>query len=97
MGFNHDGTWRNSYEAEQHLCFNKPWDQPVCWTLMGYASGWCTAFFGKPLVAIETQCAGAGSDHCEFLIQPETAWGEAATPYMAAYKEFAVSQDPDGT
>jgi Activator of aromatic catabolism/V4R domain len=84
------GVWNNSYEAEQHLCFNHSWDEPVCWTLMGYASGWCTAFFGKRLVAIESMCAGKGDDHCEFVIQPEAAWGKQAAPYIDAYKEFAV-------
>ena len=60
--------WRNSYEAEQHLGFNKTWDEPVCWTLMSYASGWCTAFFGKRLLAIESMCAGKGDPHCEVMI-----------------------------
>lgn len=81
-------VWKNSYEAEQHLCFNKPATQPVCWTLMGYASGWCTAFMGKRILAIESMCAGKGDTHCEVMIQPQTAWGKEAAPYIAAYKEF---------
>ena len=84
------GVWTNSYEAEQHLCFNEPSDEPVCWTLMGYASGWSTAFFGKRLLALEPVCVGKGDDHCEWKIQPESAWGKEAQPYIEAYKEFAV-------
>jgi hypothetical protein len=42
------GIWENSYEAEQHLMFNDIAKEPVCFSLMGYASGWSTAFFGKP-------------------------------------------------
>jgi len=84
------GVWTNSYEAEQHLCFHKAGKEPVCWTLMGYASGWCTAFFGKRLIAIEPLCAGKGDEHCEWKIQPETAWSHEAAPYVQAYRDFAI-------
>jgi hypothetical protein len=84
------GVWKNSYEAEQHLCFNPPSDEPVCWTMMGYASGWSTAFFGKRLLALEPVCVGKGDDHCEWKIQPESDWGKEAEPYLKAYKEFNV-------
>ena len=82
--------WKNSWEAEQHLCFNEASKQPVCWSLMGYASGWSTAFFGKPLLAIERACAGRGDDHCEVIIQPPSAFGQEAAPYVEAYREFAA-------
>jgi len=82
------GVWSNSYEAEQHLSYNEPEAQPVCWSLMGYASGWCTAFFGSPLLAIEPVCMGKGDDHCEWKIQPPSKWGEEAKPYLEAYKQF---------
>ena len=82
------GVWTSSYEAEQHLSFNEPSDEPVCWTLMGYASGWCTAFFGKMLIAIEPFCVGKGDDHCEWKIQPPEVWGEEADIYVQAYKQI---------
>jgi hypothetical protein len=82
------GVWTNSYEAEQHLSYNDKADAPVCWSLMGYASGWSTAFFGRPLIAIEPVCRGMGHDHCEWKIMPPEDWGEAGKPYVAAYKSF---------
>ncbi len=82
------GVWTNSYEAEQYLSFNHESDEPVCWSLMGYASGWGTAFFGSPLVAIEPLCVGKGDDHCEWKIQPPEAWGDEAKPYMEVYNKF---------
>lgn len=85
-----DSVWKNSYEAEQHLCFNKPAAEPVCWTLVGYASGWCTAFFGKRVIALELSCAGKGDDHCESRILAESAWGAEAAPYIEALKDFRV-------
>ena len=63
------GLWRNSYEAEIHLAEFGQSDRPVCHTLTGYASGWCTAFFGAPLVAVERMCLGKGDPHCAFEIK----------------------------
>lgn len=86
------GKWLNSYEAEQHLSFNSQSDSPVCWSLMGYASGWCSAFFGKLVVAIEPVCVGKGDSHCEWKIQRPLAWGEEAKPYLKLYYELNPSR-----
>lgn len=82
------GVWKNSYEAEQHVQFHGLSSEPVCWSLMGYASGWCSAFFGKPVLAIEPVCIGKGDDHCEWLIKPIATWGKEAKPYIDALKHF---------
>jgi hypothetical protein len=82
------GVWKNSYEAEQYLTFNHVGKDPVCWSLMGYASGWCTAFFGSPVIAIEPVCMGKGDEHCGWLIQPPAAWGDAAQPYLDAFGDL---------
>lgn len=57
------GLWRNSYEAEIHLQRFGRSEHPVCATLSGYASGWSTAFFGQPLLCVETSCEAQGADH----------------------------------
>jgi hypothetical protein len=82
------GVWTHSYEAEQHLSYYDVAAEPVCWSLMGYASGWCSAFFGAPLIAIEPLCQGKGDDHCEWKVQPAAAWGQEAEPYIKAYRPF---------
>lgn len=84
------GVWTNSYEAEQYLTFNETAQESVCWSLMGYASGWSTAFFGSKLIAIEPICVGKGDDHCEWKIQPEKVWGNdpVAKPVIDALKQF---------
>jgi hypothetical protein len=82
------GVWTNSFEAEQHLSFNDRSYQPVCWTLMGYATGWCTAFAGWPVLAIEPLCVGKGDSHCEWEIKPPEQWGDRAVPYIDALNVF---------
>ena len=76
--FHMAGIWRNSYEADVHVQTFGRSSRPVCHSLTGYASGWATAFFGSPLLAIETMCAGAGDPHCQFEIRPQAAWGPEA-------------------
>ena len=81
--------WKNAYEAEQHLSYNACSTDPVCWSLMGYASGWSTGFFGVPMLAIEEQCVGCGDAHCCVVVQPLSCWSDAvALPYREAFKEF---------
>lgn len=82
------GIWRQSYEAEQYLTFNHTATEPVCWSLMGYASGWCTGFFGSPVLCVEPVCFGKGDDHCEWLIKPPGAWDEQAAPYLDALRDL---------
>ncbi len=86
--FYFSGIWTNSYEAEQYLSYNPLAAEPVCWSLVGYASGWATAFFGSPLIAIEPLCVGRGDNHCEWIVQRPEQWGAVAEPYLAAYRQF---------
>ena len=86
------GIWRQSYEAEQYLTFNHAASEPVCWSLMGYAAGWCTGFFGSPVICIEPVCVGKGDDHCEWLIKPPEAWDKKAEPYLDALRDLLESR-----
>ena len=82
------GDWINSFEADQHLTFNIHAEEPVCWSLMGYATGWCTAFFGKLVIAIEPVCRGKGDKCCGWKIQRPDAWGDEANMYLDIYKKI---------
>lgn len=84
------GIWANSYEADQHLAYLGQSNEVVCWSLMGYASGYATAFFGKKLIAVEPACIGKGDETCEFEIKPEADWGDEAQPYIEALKNFKI-------
>lgn len=85
------GDWLNSFEAEQHLSFYHHSRQPVCWVLMGYASGWCTGFMNKPMLAIEPMCLGKGDKHCRWEIKPVDEWGEERISYVKALKDLFKS------
>jgi anti-anti-sigma regulatory factor len=85
------GTWENSYEADNYLKQHGTSHEPVCHTLIGYASGWSTSFFGQPLLAVELRCRACGEDVCEFEIRPSDAWGPEADSYRDAMAGTQVS------
>jgi transcriptional regulator with PAS, ATPase and Fis domain len=59
-----EAEWINSYEAEQHLKYFGQSENPVCWTLLGYASGYASAALGRDMFYIERECVGRGDPHC---------------------------------
>ncbi len=70
--------WDHSWEVETHLRDFGPQDEPVCWMLIGYASGYTTAFFGQKILYKEVQCAGCGHEHCEIEGRPLKDWPDGA-------------------
>ena len=68
------GNWLNSFIAEQYVKLYGPTTFPVCWMLVGYATGYGSEFFGTPLVCRETMCVAKGDPHCQFTIKPPDDW-----------------------
>ncbi|MFN7989196.1 MAG: sigma 54-interacting transcriptional regulator [Thermoanaerobaculia bacterium] len=69
--------WEESYEAEQHLLHFGVSDEPVCWTLTGFAGGYLTAAHGRRIRVIEESCVGKGDAVCRMAGEPEEEWDEA--------------------
>jgi two-component system, NtrC family, response regulator HydG len=71
-----EGLWHDSYEAEQHLLHFGRAEEPVCWTLCGFASGYLSFCNGKEIVCLEERCAGKGDATCHMIGKPREEWGE---------------------
>ncbi len=71
--------WDHSWEVESHVRDFGPQDEPVCWMLLGYASGYTTAFMGRPTFFKEIECSACGAAHCRIEGRPLADWpdGEA--------------------
>jgi len=76
--------WDHSWEAYAHQQKYGQVEDPVCWTLLGYASGYTSAFMGRLILYKETFCAACGSDHCSIVGRPIEEWpdGEAHRVYF---------------
>ncbi|GAB2182459.1 sigma-54-dependent Fis family transcriptional regulator [Denitratisoma sp. agr-D3] len=76
--------WENSWEAEAHIREFGIQDEAVCWMLIGYASGYTTAFLGKFVLFKEVECMGRNDAHCRIIGKPVEEWQDAEefTPYF---------------
>jgi PucR family transcriptional regulator, purine catabolism regulatory protein len=63
------GYWKNSFEVGNHISQQGIDNEAICWTLIGYASGYLTQVFGKEVVAYEKYCQGKGDADCYFIAQ----------------------------
>ena len=69
--------WHNSYEAEESLRLYGVSSEPVCWSQIGYACGYTSHFFNKPIVYKEVECIGKGDAHCRIIGRPLDEWDDA--------------------
>lgn len=67
-------AWKNSAEVDAHLQTHGVSESPVCWTLIGYASGYTSTFMGRPVVYRELSCRACGARRCRMLGKPLAAW-----------------------
>jgi transcriptional regulator with GAF, ATPase, and Fis domain len=77
--------WDYSWEAYTHRQKFGQVDHPACWVLLGYASGYTSAFMGRLILFKETQCAASGDNHCQIIGRPIEEWpdGEAHRIYFS--------------
>lgn len=69
--------WDHSWEVETHVRDFGPQDAPVCWMLVGYASGYTSAFMGRPTLFKEVACCACGSPHCRIEGRALADWPDA--------------------
>ena len=66
--------WHDSLEASAHLEADGVAAHPVCWMQIGYASGFNSALFGRPILFREVQCRATGAPHCRIVGKPVDQW-----------------------
>lgn len=67
----------NSWEAEGHLRHFGESSEGVCWNLIGYASGYTSAFMGRSILYKEIECFANGAKHCFVIGKPVEEWEDA--------------------
>jgi DNA-binding NtrC family response regulator len=74
--FDAEVIWRNSYVAEQHVHHAGKSEEPICWSLIGYASGYASACFGREIYYNEIECVAQGHAHCSVVGKDAPSWGD---------------------
>ncbi len=70
--------WENSWEGQWHRHYYGVHSEPVCWTQIGYACGYTSAFMGRPILYKEVECVGVGQNNCRIVGKPVEEWDDAS-------------------
>ncbi len=81
-----EGSWKDSYEAEQHLLHLGKADHAVCWSLTGFASGYVSKRTGRDVYFMETHCCGKGDALCQIEGRYKENWGEEFADQLQYYQ-----------
>ena len=82
--------WENSWEGQWHRHHYGVHSEPVCWTQIGYACGYTSAFMGRPILYKEVECAGMGNPNCRIVGKPADEWPDAAR-YMKLFTPESIA------
>ena len=69
-------VWKDSFEAEQHLMQVGRAEEPVCWTLTGFVSGYLSRALDREVNARESKCRAKGDTVCRMSARPAERWRE---------------------
>ena len=91
------GIWENSYEAAEHIKQLGLSKNPVCHTLIGYASGYMSTVFAEPLYAKEIECVGKGDSECRWVIKTKKQWENEQQEKPYFYNETPIVKELEVT
>ena len=87
-----NAVWLDSYEAEQHLLHFGRADEPVCWTLSGFASGYLSCAHGREVYCVEDRCRGRGDAICHIVGRAREDWGEVIEAHLPYYQSACMDE-----
>lgn len=68
--------WQNSIEDVAAQMKSEQATEAACWMQIGYASGYTTAFMGRPILYREVECQSLGARHCRIVGKPIPEWDD---------------------
>ncbi|MEK4181588.1 XylR N-terminal domain-containing protein [Aeribacillus sp. FSL K6-1121] len=93
----HEAIWKNSYEAEEHLQRFGLAHEPVCHTLVGYASGYLSTILGKKVITKEVKCKAMGHEYCHAVCRTVEEWDGEIDGELKYYKADNIIGELDET
>ncbi len=91
--FEEEVFWHDSYVAEQHVHHYGKSSSAVCWSLIGYASGFASACMGKEIYFREVSCVGQGAKQCVGVGRDANSWGADLDSIRADFQAASVGHE----
>lgn len=88
-------NWYDSVEAAEFSRHHRQATEPVCWTQIGYASGYASEFFNTLIIYKEVQCSAEGHAHCRVVGKPADAWGPGDPEVILFRERITASLDEE--
>ena len=88
--------WHHSAECESHLAHLGVGHQPGGWQQVGYASGYASAFFGRPFLFRELECVAMGHSKCFLVGKPAEEWDDPESE-LRYFRAENYSSRPKGS
>lgn len=82
-----ENLWHNSYEVDICQSDLGYLDEPACWNLEGYASGYSSVMMQREIFFQEAECRACGDVHCRVIGKPAEEWDN--------YQEYKQFLEPD--
>lgn len=84
--------WNNSSEDEFSLQYREADVDAACWMQIGYASGYTSAFVGRPILYQEVECRALGQKQCRIVGKPLDEWPDAERQWFDLVDTFSVGK-----
>jgi two-component system response regulator HydG len=84
--FHSECLWKTSCEADEYLAEIGQAEHPICWKLVGYASGFATFCLGQPIYFVEQRCRAQGHEFCAAVGKDINSWGDEITPHLPYFE-----------
>jgi DNA-binding NtrC family response regulator len=91
--FHMELVWHDSYVAEEHVHHFGPSATPVCWSLVGYATGYASACLGEEVYFRETGCLAQGKKHCTVIGREAAAWADELETLRADFQGADLGEE----
>jgi PucR family transcriptional regulator, purine catabolism regulatory protein len=88
-----EGVWRDSYEAEEHLRQFGFSHTPVCYTLIGYASGYLSRICNQMVIFKELSCQAEGHSECKWIGRSLDYWNGEVDDELQFYQESPIVKE----
>jgi DNA-binding NtrC family response regulator len=92
-GFEMEVLWHDSYAAQQHLHHYGKSEEPVCWSLVGYATGYASACLGQEVYFREAACLAEGAKRCTVIGRNAAAWGDELEQLRADFQGAGLAEE----
>jgi DNA-binding NtrC family response regulator len=91
--FHEEKLWHDSYVAEQHVHHYGESRAPVCWSLVGYASGYASACLGQEIYFQEDECLAQGVARCSVVGKDAESWGDQLEALRADFHGGSLGRE----